>query len=108
MRRIATGYLVAFLGAGSLACGSGSGVTGEARQAERSAGQPAEQPVIVVPVVARPLERTLTLPGDLQAFQDVAIHARVQGFLEQIAVDRGSTVRRGARLQRTAVWRGLR
>jgi membrane fusion protein, multidrug efflux system len=101
VRRLTAGYLVAFLGAGgALACGSGSEVIGETRQAERSAGQPAEQPVIVAPVVSRPLERTLPLPGDLQAFQDVEIHARVQGFLEHITVDRGSTVRRGAVLAR--------
>jgi len=46
------------------------------------------------------VERTLPLPGELLAFQDVAIHARVQGFLQAVAVDRGSVVRRGALLAR--------
>jgi RND family efflux transporter MFP subunit len=53
-----------------------------------------------VAVVSRSVERTLPLPGDLLAFQDVAIHARVQGFLQSIPVDRGSVVRRGALLAR--------
>jgi RND family efflux transporter MFP subunit len=56
--------------------------------------------VAVVPVVAQSVARTLALPGDLVAFQDVAIHARVQGFIEAITVDRGSAVRRGAVLAR--------
>jgi RND family efflux transporter MFP subunit len=54
--------------------------------------------VPVSPVVEQPLERTLTLPGDFAAFQDVAIHARVEGFVERINVDRGSVVRRGSLL----------
>jgi membrane fusion protein (multidrug efflux system) len=56
--------------------------------------------VPVVPVVMRSVERTLALPGDLVAFQDVSLHARVQGFVEAISVDRGSVVRRGAVLAR--------
>jgi RND family efflux transporter MFP subunit len=60
----------------------------------------AERTVPVVAVVSRPLNQTLPLPGDLLAFQDVAIHARVQGFVQTISVDRGSVVRRGALLAR--------
>jgi RND family efflux transporter MFP subunit len=56
--------------------------------------------VPVVPVLSQSFERTLSLPGDLVAFQDVEIHARVQGFIESITVDRGSVVRRGALLAR--------
>jgi RND family efflux transporter MFP subunit len=54
----------------------------------------------VVPVESKVFERTLSLPADLAAFQDVAIHARVPGFIESMAVDRGSTVGRGATLAR--------
>lgn len=64
------------------------------------AEQPSPLAVPVVAVVAKSLDRTLALPGDLVAFQDVAIHARVQGFIEAIAVDRGSVVRTGALLAR--------
>jgi RND family efflux transporter MFP subunit len=41
------------------------------------------------------LNRSLRLPGELQAFQDVALYAKVQGFVESISVDRGSLVRQG-------------
>lgn len=54
----------------------------------------------VTPVLSRELERMMTLPGDLIAYQDVAIHARVEGFVERIDVDRGSVVRRGTLLAR--------
>lgn len=73
----------------------------EAEASAQGAGRQAqERTVPVVPVTSRFFERTLSLPGDLVAFQDVAIHARVQGFIQSIAVDRGSIVRRGALLAR--------
>lgn len=46
-------------------------------------------------VVLKPLERTTTIPGELKAYQTVDIHARVTGFVESIAVDRGSFVQDG-------------
>lgn len=67
----------------------------------QSGARPAEErEVPVVAVIDRSFERNLPLPGDLLAFQDVAIHARVQGFIQSIGVDRGSIVRRGALLAR--------
>ena len=66
--------------------------------AQKTTAQPIAVPVVAV--VARSVERTLALPGDLVAFQDVAIHARVQGFIDSITVDRGSVVRRGAVMAR--------
>ena len=71
---------------------------GQAPPARTGGARPLAVPVTAV--VARTVERTLALPGDLIAFQDVAIHARVQGFIESIAVDRGSAVRRGSVLAR--------
>lgn len=56
--------------------------------------------VPVVTVVAKALDRTLSLPGELLAFQDVSIHAKVQGFVEAIPVDRGTVVRKGSLLAR--------
>ena len=44
----------------------------------------------------------MMLPGDLSAFQDVEIRARVAGFVEAINVDRGSTVKKGQLLARLA------
>lgn len=51
--------------------------------------------VTVTNVVARDAERQLQLPGELQAYRQVAIYPRVQGFVETLNVDRGSVVRRG-------------
>lgn len=51
--------------------------------------------VTVVTVVSQNLDRSVLLPGDLIAFQDVEIRPKVSGFVESIAVDRGSAVRRG-------------
>src|SRR5262249_51198193 len=54
--------------------------------------------VTVVRVISQPLDRPVLLPGDLTAFQDVELRAKVSGFVESIAVDRGSTVKKGALL----------
>jgi len=40
-------------------------------------------------------ERTLTLPGDVQAFNSAAIHARVSGYLKRWDVDIGAAVKSG-------------
>ena len=53
------------------------------------------RPVTVVPVVEQTLARDLRLPGELRPYQDVEVHARVEGFVESINVDMGSRVRRG-------------
>ena len=46
-------------------------------------------------VVSKAVDRQLRLPGELRAYQDVAIYPKVQGFVETINVDRGSVVKRG-------------
>ena len=62
---------------------------------------PAQTPTVtVVEVVSLELNRQLRLPGELQPFQDVAIYAKVPGFVESINVDRGSVVRSGQLLAR--------
>lgn len=58
--------------------------------------------VIVTTVSSQMLDRPMTLPGDLTAFQDVEIRARVAGFVEAITVDRGSSVKKGQLLARLA------
>jgi len=50
----------------------------------------------VVKVVEQPLDVTLSLPGELNPQQSVALFARVSGFVKTIRVDRGSQVRAGA------------
>jgi RND family efflux transporter MFP subunit len=54
----------------------------------------------VVPVASETLHLTVALPGELTAFQAVAIYPRVTGFVEELPVDRGSAVRKGAILAR--------
>jgi membrane fusion protein (multidrug efflux system) len=49
----------------------------------------------LVPVMSKTISRTIELPGEFQAFQSVRIHARVRGYVERVAVDRGSVVKRG-------------
>jgi len=51
--------------------------------------------VLVSHVVSKDVDRQLKLPGELRAYQDVAIYPKVQGFVETINVDRGSVVKRG-------------
>jgi RND family efflux transporter MFP subunit len=51
-------------------------------------------------VVSQALEKTVTIPGDLTPYQGVNLHAKVSGFVESVAVDRGSWVKRGQVLGR--------
>src|SRR5262245_14703717 len=72
-------------------------------QAAKSAASPApaQTPTVTVSeVVSLELNLRLRLPGELQPFQDVAIYAKVPGFVESINVDRGSVVRSGQQLAR--------
>lgn len=73
------------------ACGRGSS---PAPQAETPA--PSGPPTIdVVQIVEKPIDVTLDMPGELEAFETVAIVPRVTGFVKTIRVDRGSHVRAG-------------
>ncbi len=49
----------------------------------------------VVRVVEQSLDVPLSLPGELTAFQAVAVFPRVTGFVKTVNVDRGSNVRAG-------------
>jgi RND family efflux transporter MFP subunit len=49
----------------------------------------------VARVVEQPLNVELSLPGELTAYQSVAIYPRVTGFVKAVQVDRGSRVRAG-------------
>src|SRR2546427_10904787 len=46
-------------------------------------------------VVSKPVSRSITLPGEIQPFLNVALHSRVAGFIDRVLVDRGSTVKEG-------------
>ncbi|MBI1355755.1 MAG: efflux RND transporter periplasmic adaptor subunit [Acidobacteria bacterium] len=49
-------------------------------------------------VVAKPLEKTTVIPGELAPYRQVDIHAKVTAFVEAIHVDRGSYVNKGQAL----------
>ncbi|MGH9936095.1 MAG: biotin/lipoyl-binding protein, partial [Blastocatellia bacterium] len=51
--------------------------------------------VVVTTVQSLELNRQIRLPGELQAYQDVALYAKVPGFVQTISVDRGSVVSQG-------------
>jgi membrane fusion protein, multidrug efflux system len=64
-------------------------------QAQAPAGP---RSIDVVRVVEQPLDVTLSMPGELMAYETVAIYPRVTGFVKSVAVDRGSQVRSGQML----------
>ena len=49
----------------------------------------------LVPVLSRPVSRLVELPGEIQPYLAVGLHARVAGYVERILVDRGSPVKQG-------------
>jgi multidrug efflux pump subunit AcrA (membrane-fusion protein) len=49
----------------------------------------------LVPVVSKQISRTTELPGEIQPYLTVALHARVAGYIDRITVDRGSAVDQG-------------
>jgi len=85
--RIAAAGLAAVLAGG---CGGSRATPPETKAA---ATGPAT--VDVVAVVEQPIDLTLALPGELDAFESVAMYAKVTGFVKTVRVDRGSRVRAG-------------
>src|SRR5579863_9054411 len=49
----------------------------------------------VVPVTSQKLSLTVSLPSELEPYQEVRIFPKVTGFVKWIGVDRGSRVRKG-------------
>src|SRR5213594_471608 len=49
----------------------------------------------MVAVVSKPVSRTINLPGEIQPFLNVALRARVPGYVDRVLVDRGSAVKEG-------------
>ena len=89
-RRIA-GVLV--IGLATAASCSRSDTTARSSPPAAAANEP---PTIeVVPVSARTLNSTVSLPGELMPFESVDLFARETGFVKSIRVDRGSKIKRG-------------
>jgi RND family efflux transporter MFP subunit len=53
------------------------------------------QKIELVSVISKAVSRAVELPGEFQPFLSVSLHARVPGYVEQVAVDRGSNVKQG-------------
>lgn len=84
----------ALVAAGLVAAGFSAGC------GQRASAVPAPQtaqPVSVetVAVVSRNLNMIISLPGELQAFEEVRVFPKVTGFVQWIGVDRGSPVKKG-------------
>jgi RND family efflux transporter MFP subunit len=65
-----------------------------------SADSPASAPVPVKTVQLQhgPINRFITLPGEIKAYQQATLYAKVTGYLKTIAVDKGDQVKEGALL----------
>jgi membrane fusion protein (multidrug efflux system) len=90
MREARRTILTVFFAVLAISCSSNNAETPPA-----AAGDSGPRTIDVVRVVEQPLDVELSLPGELTAFQTVAIYPRVSGFVRAINVDRGSTVRAG-------------
>jgi membrane fusion protein (multidrug efflux system) len=69
-------------------CGSNSNSATKAAQ-----GAPTQLTVEVVKIVSKKLSITTRLPGELQAYEAVAVFPRVTAYVDSISVDRGTRVR---------------
>jgi membrane fusion protein (multidrug efflux system) len=78
------------LSVGLTACGPGNG----SAPVEKAAA-PGPPTIEVARVLDQPVNATLSLPGELNPYQTVAIYPRVTGFVKTILVDRGSRLRAG-------------
>jgi len=54
--------------------------------------------VSVVRVAELQLKKNLEIPGELRAFQNVAVEAKEEGYISWMGVDRGSRVKRGDKI----------
>ena len=55
----------------------------------------AQTSVEVVRVTAKSVERQVKLPGEFQPYLAVPIYAKLAGFVKEVSVDRGSSVKQG-------------
>ena len=71
-------------------CKHGQAVQEQEETKPQPTASQTEQSVPVVKVVREKLHREWDLPGQFLAYQDVPIHAKVEGYISSIVVDRGS------------------
>src|SRR5688572_4838464 len=83
---------MALIAPAAVSCAGFGNPSGDTKPTAAAPGPPTTD---VVRVVEQPLAVELSLPGELTAYQAVAIYPRVTGFVKSMAVDRGSRVRAG-------------
>jgi multidrug efflux pump subunit AcrA (membrane-fusion protein) len=83
---------IALIATAAVSCAGSGNPSGDALSPAAAPGPPT---IDIVRVVEQPLDVELSLPGELTAYQMVAIYPRVTGFVKSVAVDRGSRVRAG-------------
>jgi membrane fusion protein (multidrug efflux system) len=76
----------------SLAVGACGGNPAPPAQSAQPAGPPT---IDTVRVVQKPVDITLSMPGQLEPYETVDVYPKVTGFVRTIGVDRGSRVRTG-------------
>lgn len=88
MRLFSVGWIV--LSIGVLGCRASR--PAQSGTSATSSGPPT---IDVVPVVQQAVNVTLSMPGELDPYESVAVYSKVTGFIKTIRVDRGSRVRTG-------------
>ncbi|HKW33906.1 MAG TPA: efflux RND transporter periplasmic adaptor subunit [Candidatus Acidoferrum sp.] len=86
-------YLLLLVGAALCWCSSCGSNSTSSTKAQTSA--PTAPTVEVVKVVSKKLSITTRLPGELQAYEEVAVFPKVTAYVNSIGVDRGTRVRSG-------------
>src|SRR6516162_6314376 len=77
-------------------CGCGSCGSNTDSSTKAQASGPAAAPTVeVVKVVSKTLSVTTRLPGELQAYEAVAVFPKVTAYVDSISVDRGTRVKSG-------------
>lgn len=69
--------------------------SGSTAKEEVSHPAPETQQVVVSEALQDNPSYTLTLPGELRPYEQVAVYPKVKGFIKEIYVDRGSRVKKG-------------
>lgn len=83
-----------------LALGAVSGIAAAAIHAEAGTAPPAPQAaapqaVLVAPVERRDLVKRFDIAAEFEPFHEVALHAKVTGYVQELAVDIGDRVKTG-------------
>ncbi len=78
-----------------LAVAAGCGKDSRAPQPTRNPKVLSAPSVVVAKVAEQKLTKTIRLAGELWAFRNVGLYAKVEGFVQEISVDRGSVVTQG-------------